>query len=131
MTAPYAVCSCSATFDEEQVSRLSACPICGERFSDSSGGTPVDVAAIRRAASDAVSQENGEIALELLRRHAPEIVALLDEMVSAVVALMGPCRCRTTRIIGRKPEHREPCPHVRGARALARAGRPIPPRSAP
>jgi hypothetical protein len=131
MTAPYATCSCGAEFDAAQVSRLQACPVCGENFSDSSGGAPVDVAAIRREAGLAVAAEDGEIALELLRRHAPEIVALVDEMSTAISGLMTPCRCASLRRIGAKPAPKEACPHVRGARALARAGRPFTKRSAP
>jgi hypothetical protein len=123
-TTPFATCSCGATYSEDQVQRLDRCLACQEPFFEAAA--PVNVPAIKEAAFYALEQSNGGVALELLRTRVPQVLDVVDELVDAVTALMGPCRCAERPIIGGKPHRRTPCPHVVGARALRAVGKAVP-----
>lgn len=127
-TTVHSTCrGCGTPYTAAQAEAFLACIKCGEPFMLGKEGDkrpPLEPAKFRQMVQAAIEQDNGITALELLDTHLPPYMTLLQEMARAIASLMGQCRCKEMRIIGAKPAKGEPCPHVRGMRALRRLGLP-------
>jgi hypothetical protein len=114
-------------YTAQQADAFTECIKCGEPFMlgrENDKRPPLDPTGFRKMVQDALEQDNGIAALELLDTHLPPFMALLNEFSRAAASLMGECRCKDMKIIGAKPGPREPCPHVRAMRAFRRLGLP-------